>query len=148
MVTQGALICLKLNWHIYSHFSLQSPLLHPARQLADGEHIMIRVVAKGSREGADHLDVIRYLSSEARRSDAFNISIPVLQEIHHEDWTFITMLRMHRGWYSFRAWFETLAEAFDFIEQLCGVSQRACFSERRRIDCSAHCRGSPTFTIT
>jgi hypothetical protein len=61
----------------------------------------------------------------ARRSDAFNIVIPILQEIQHEDWTFITMPRMMSElWYHPGATFDTLAESFHFIEQLCSVSQK------------------------
>jgi hypothetical protein len=100
-------------------------MLHPARQLADGDDVMIRVVAKGSTgEGASHLDVMRYLSSEALRHDTFNVAIPLLQEIRHEDWAFITMPLMHAGWYAGGARFEILAEGFDFIEQMCGVSRK------------------------
>jgi hypothetical protein len=113
-------------------------MIYPARQVADDQDFLLRVVAKEGTKQSSELDVPRFLSTEEAQAHPQNIALPILEEFICDGWTFVLMPLLSVEWE--HPWFFTLAEVLDCIELIVGVGVPFTVINGRPLTVLAGCR--------
>jgi len=100
----------------------RSPLLskgpgHTYSTPRDGLDVMIKVVSYKD-EFAAEVEILKYLSSEPVKSHVDNPIVPLIEILHHDDWTFTVQPRWGN---SVDPVFESVREGLDFCVQVTKV---------------------------
>ncbi|KII89447.1 hypothetical protein PLICRDRAFT_53874 [Plicaturopsis crispa FD-325 SS-3] len=101
------------------------PVVWAARN-SRGEDVVLKVVSCGE-EGSNELDILKFLSREPFKSDPDNHTVPVLEFIKYESYTFVVLPRWGKCDEPIA---QSVAEVFDFCIQ---VAQGLSFLHRHLI---------------
>jgi hypothetical protein len=83
----------------------------------DGLDVMIKVISCKD-EGANEVNILKYLSSEPVVSEADNPSVPLLEILHHDDWVFSIQPRWSS---SVEPEFQNVSDGLNFCIQVTRV---------------------------
>lgn len=78
--------------------------------------VMIRVVGHKDEKSRQY-DIVQYLNSPELRSMASNHTVPLLQELHFREWTFLVLPYLGEHVFDEIKPFHTLREVTNFLQQ-------------------------------
>ncbi|KAF8174929.1 hypothetical protein BJ912DRAFT_909635 [Pholiota molesta] len=106
---------------IEAYFSYSSLIVWPARDFL-GRDVVIKIVADETKR--NELEILQALNTDSKRRDPRNHTIPVIEFIKFQQYTFVVMPRWHGGlWLDFGTvdelmWFaQSMLEVFDFLHE-------------------------------